>query len=250
MTAMKSGSHPSVKPRVHSANMKMVRTVAGYVALAVGVSVGGVIVGAVVVAPAVSRATPFFSKTAAQGTETTGSIGQADGDGAVATSAANVVAAEPFKPMSEAIASAKVLEASQALQPHRTGFAKFKREAGYFYEDAMDLVRGVPKIMWVYVDVALVALFVAAWFYRRRNSAPTASAKALNTESTRRLTASLPTKLVPGKGNRTPKAVAALAEAGTTPADIARRTGLPLDAVAMLLSLGSFGARQLQPPTA
>lgn len=249
MTLTKSGAQPIAKPAVRSANMKMLRTVAGYVALAVGVSVGGVIVGAIVVAPAVSRATPLFSKSAAQGTETTGSIGQADGDGAASTSAANTAASESFKPITEAIAAAKQLETTQA-RPRRTGFEKFKHEAGYFYEDALDLVRGVPKIMWVYVDVALVALFAAAWFYRRRRAGSTASTNAMNAELPRRSVAALPVKLVPGKGSRTPKAVAALAEAGTTPADIARRTGLPHDAVSMLLSLGSFGARQLQPPTA
>jgi len=49
--------------------------------------------------------------------------------------------------------------------------------------------------------------------------------------------------------SRTPKAVQALADSGSDSAEIARRTGLPVDAVAMLLSIGS-GGRQLRPPTA
>jgi hypothetical protein len=41
-----------------------------------------------------------------------------------------------------------------------------------------------------------------------------------------------------GKTRRTPKAVVALAAAGAAPIEIARKTGLPVDAVAMLLQLG------------
>lgn len=40
-----------------------------------------------------------------------------------------------------------------------------------------------------------------------------------------------------GKVARTPKAVQALAASGAAPVEIAHRTGLPLDAVAMLLEL-------------
>lgn len=40
-----------------------------------------------------------------------------------------------------------------------------------------------------------------------------------------------------GRGARTPKAVQALAASGAAPVEIAHRTGLPLDAVAMLLEL-------------
>jgi len=49
--------------------------------------------------------------------------------------------------------------------------------------------------------------------------------------------------------SRTPKAVQALADSGAEPSEIAWRTGLSLDAVAMLLSIAS-NARQLRPPTA
>lgn len=48
---------------------------------------------------------------------------------------------------------------------------------------------------------------------------------------------------------RTPRAVQAMAESGAEPSEIAWRTGLSLDAVAMLLSIGS-PTRQLRPPTA
>lgn len=49
--------------------------------------------------------------------------------------------------------------------------------------------------------------------------------------------------------SKTPRAVEALAASGASAPDIAWRTGLPLDAVQLLLAI-STGARQLQPPTA
>lgn len=254
MIASKAASSASTKTIVKTnkkSNMKMIRTVAGYAALAIGVSVGGVVVGAIVVAPAVSRATPLFSTNAATSSETNGSVGQADGDGAASQSATNVVAAAPFKSMAEVIGSTTQMEANKAVKPvGPSGLQGLKREVGFFYEDALDFVGRVPKTAWLYVDFALVAMFAGVWAYRRRRSGSNGAAKAAPVDSGRRSAASLPAKLVAGKGSRTPKAVVALAEAGTSQADIARRTGLPLDAVAMLLSLGSFGGRQLQPPTA
>lgn len=51
------------------------------------------------------------------------------------------------------------------------------------------------------------------------------------------------------RDSRTPKAVEALAASGASTSDIAWRTGLPIDAVNLLLAISS-GSRQLQPPTA
>ncbi len=53
----------------------------------------------------------------------------------------------------------------------------------------------------------------------------------------------------PARPDRTPRAVEALAASGTAPSEISWRTGLPLDAVALLLSLATT-QRQLQPPSA
>ena len=53
----------------------------------------------------------------------------------------------------------------------------------------------------------------------------------------------------PVRPDRTPRAVEALAASGTAPSEISWRTGLPLDAVALLLSLAT-AQRQLQPPSA
>ncbi|MEO7359748.1 MAG: hypothetical protein ABI120_05425 [Gemmatimonadaceae bacterium] len=251
MNAMKAVSKTVLKSTdAPGAGLKTLRSIAVYSAIAVAVSAGGVLVGAIIVAPAVSRATPFFSGNA-QNTESNGSIGQADGDGAASTPAANLSATELFKPIAESIAAAKQIEAAQAVTPVRRPLMRtIMREAGFWYEDTLDAVGRVPKSNWLFVDVALVALFGGLWFYRRRDSVTAGLADSSAGIATWNSAAALPSKLISGKGSRTPKAVAALAQAGTAPADIARRTGLAHDAVAMLLSLGTLNARQLQPPTA
>ena len=160
------------------AHLKRARTVLGYVAVAIGVTAGGTLVGATVVAPVVSGASlPLVP------TEVRDSIKHSD------------------------------------------------------------LLRGVPNVLWLYLGLvaAIATVAMIAWRYRARFSvaAPQASPQA------KRSTASLPEKLiVGGNANRTPRAVVALAEAGNAPADIARRTGLSLDAVSMCLTLSSLGARQ------
>jgi len=98
-----------------------------------------------------------------------------------------------------------------------------------------------------YRRLALPALFGAialtgfaatgvSYLRRRTSSRPTPIAGRANTG----------TKV---NGSRTPKAVQALADSGAEPSEIAWRTGLSLDAVAMLLFIGPTG-RQLRPPTA
>jgi hypothetical protein len=52
-----------------------------------------------------------------------------------------------------------------------------------------------------------------------------------------------------GRADRTPRAVEALAQQGAGPTEIAWRTGLPVDAVSLLLAM-STASRQLRPPTA
>lgn len=52
-----------------------------------------------------------------------------------------------------------------------------------------------------------------------------------------------------GRNQKTPRAVEALAASGASSADIALRTGLPFDAVQLLIALAN-GPRQFQPPTA
>jgi hypothetical protein len=54
-----------------------------------------------------------------------------------------------------------------------------------------------------------------------------------------RAAAAAPTIKLGGRTSRTPRAVQALAAAGAAPTEIAWKTGLPLDAVSMLLEIGA-----------
>ncbi|MGV3710142.1 MAG: hypothetical protein ACO1Q7_15000 [Gemmatimonas sp.] len=232
----------------------LLRSILMYGAMAVGVTVGGVVVGAMVVAPAVSRTTPLLertlSKTAsnrrASTEESGGAVGQADGDPAVAANA-NI---DGFQPLTAALAAQKREQEQVARKPKRTGWAAFQHEAADKLDDARIFLGKIDKSNWLYVDIVAVALVALIVVIRRRNSSTgqTSAFSALVPE--RAITPAQTTWNVTGKSNRTPKAVVALAEQGNSPAAIARRTGLSLDAVSMLLSMGTLGGRQLQPPTA
>jgi hypothetical protein len=69
---------------------------------------------------------------------------------------------------------------------------------------------------------------------RRRSASASAHASSFTPAYTPSITLS--------RTDRTPRGVMALASTGTTVPEIARRTGLPVDAVSMLLSI-SGGAR-------
>lgn len=78
---------------------------------------------------------------------------------------------------------------------------------------------------------------------RRGRRASLAGARHANSG---RATPAAPTIALRGsRSSKTPKAVQALAAAGTTPTEIAWKTGLPLDAVSMLLEIngGAFASR-------
>lgn len=232
---------------------QLLRTIAMYSAMAAGVTVGGVVVGAVVIAPAISRGKAMFAASAAQngsqGTESTGgAVGQADGD-PLAAQQATIAEVEPFKPMAEVIASSKASQTMELPTRRRTGFAALRYEVADRFDDLLLAAGRVPKIFWVYADLSAVATLAGLWFWRRRRQGSLSAAGGSLSSKLNFIGGSASSSPI-ARGARTPKAVAALAEAGKSPADIARRTGLPLDAVAMLISMGSFGARQLQPPTA
>ena len=109
------------------------------------------------------------------------------------------------------------------------------------------LTSSVSALPQPYRRLALPALFGAiamagfvtsgVSYFRRHASTPGATSASRQKSGT---------KL---NGSRTPKAVQALADSGAEPSEIAWRTGLSLDAVAMLLCIGPTG-RQLRPPTA
>ena len=90
--------------------------------------------------------------------------------------------------------------------------------------------------------IALAGFTLTGLSYFRSRQANRPSASITRPKSSARSAAQLNT-------NRTPKAVQALADSGAEPSEIAWRTGLSLDAVAMLLFINPT-SRQLQPPTA
>lgn len=78
--------------------------------------------------------------------------------------------------------------------------------------------------------VAVVAMFV----YGARQIVRVLRARRGHARPT---SAAVPTLRMNGKASRTPRAVQALAAAGAAPTEIAWKTGLPVDAVSMLLEL-------------
>ncbi len=78
------------------------------------------------------------------------------------------------------------------------------------------------------------ALFAGRMILRALRNRPTKTTRAARQTPA-------PTMNFGGKSSRTPRAVAALAAAGAAPTEIAWKTGLPVDAVSMLLQLS--GAR-------
>lgn len=210
-----------------SQHTKLLRTVATYAALALGVTVGGVVIGGVVVAPAVSRVAPARSVRAVE-------VGLPKAD------ESNTAAMIP------GAATANV--ASVVSTPPTTRYSRFIKRAAIFRRDmkSLPLMRSMPEFGWLLIGVA-AAVTLSLMIGWRLRTGPGMPASA---ELAQRATASLPVKLVAGRNSKTPRAVLALAEAGTAPGEIARRTGLSLDAVVMCLSLTSFTARQLRPPTA
>ena len=210
---------PSLVDRVRSAAASSLLVRAALLAtLAISVTVGGVLAGALVVAPVVARASE--PGTASQASRTITAFG------------------------------------TSALAASRELFAK-----------SADVVAGtiatLPQPMTRYVLAGLGVLAIvgamAPRFLRRRT--PVRSATGASNlefegafEDTSNTASSSP-RLTPrslawtGKRHQTPRAVEALAASGASATDIAWKTGLPIDAVQLLLAISS-GARQLQPPAA
>lgn len=72
---------------------------------------------------------------------------------------------------------------------------------------------------------------------RKRRSRRSSLAGARHPNISRPASAAPPTITLRGRSSKTPKAVQALAAAGAAPTEIAWKTGLPLDAVSMLLEI-------------
>ncbi len=82
--------------------------------------------------------------------------------------------------------------------------------------------------------IAILAMVRVRWTRKRATANGSREAQPLRTD---------------GRPDRTPRAVQALAASGTSPSEISWRTGLPVDAIALLLAISTV-PRQLQPPTA
>lgn len=215
-----------------------IRTIATYTALAIGVPVGGVVIGAMVIAPAVSRAKPLVQQVMGSST-------------AVVTKASaskpTVAVVAPFKPMASALELQAIVDSAETLArqvaPKPTGAAAFRTNAITLLNRATVETSRVPKTAWIAIDLSAIAMIAGLILLRRRRSTSSGAGLALSAVTAAPRTGA-------SRTSRTPKAVVALAESGASATDIARRTRMPLDAVSMCLSMGSMGARQLQPPTA
>ena len=101
----------------------------------------------------------------------------------------------------------------------------------------------IPLLHKLYAGAALAAALVL-WLLSlglRAVSRAITARRARSTRSalaTRPVTGNMPAVKMTGRAARTPRAVQALAAAGAQPTEIAWKTGLPVDAVAMLLELG------------
>ncbi|MEQ1691298.1 MAG: hypothetical protein ABMA00_08445 [Gemmatimonas sp.] len=179
--------------------------------LAIGVTIGGVMAGALVIAPVVARAT------------------QPDATAQVARTLATVSTATKTL---AGIALERILEAKSELRSVLPS----------------PVTRYAPPVL------AIVSIIgaLSALFLRRdtpqRTLVPVASESPNSPRGLARLTPRSSAR-VNGKRNRTPRAVEALAATGASTQDIAWRTGLPIDAVQLLLAISS-GPRHFQPPTA
>ena len=193
--------------------------------LALSVTVGGVLAGALVVAPVVNRASQPGTTT--QATRMIAAYGTAAFVGAreLATRSADAVAdtmASLPQPVTRyVLAGLGLLAVIGAVSPRL-----LRRRTA---------MRSLPGSDFADSSLAM------------------ANAPGLSSNSG---SAFLSSKLTPrsngrigGKRNQTPRAVEALAASGASTTDIAWKTGLPIDAVQLLLAI-STGARQLQPPAA
>ncbi len=96
--------------------------------------------------------------------------------------------------------------------------------------------------------VLAVAGVLATLLVRRQRPARSLGATLSADTPISRLTPRTGSRVITNR-QQTPRAVEALAASGATTSDIAWKTGLPIDAVRLLLAI-SAGTRQLQPPAA
>lgn len=196
--------------RVASRSSVVVRTVL-VGTLAIGVTIGSVMAGAVVVAPLVARAT------------------QPDATAQLAQSLANVSAT------SSSVFHSAIARVQTTLQ---TTVEQLPAPVSQY---------ALPGI----AAITMVGLLSSVLLRRRsphRSLIPAQTSFAPSARTMERLTPHANQK-ISGRHQKTPRAVNALAASGASSTDIAWRTGLPIDAVQLLLALANT-PRQFQPPTA
>ena len=206
--------------RASAARSRVVRGVL-WTALAASVTVGGVLAGALIVAPTVAKVSQPAVTSAWRSTASV-VWSTISGTTASALHQASQIAATRSRELSDAVA------------------ARSSEQVGRF---------AVPGLALLSLAAGL-SLIVA----RRRASARTAVLSLVPTTSGSSAAAKVTVRdsrshSSRGRDARTPQAIEALAASGASKSDIARRTGLPIDAVQLLLSI-STGSRQLHPPTA
>lgn len=227
-------------------SLKSLRTIGMYTGLALAVTVGGVAIGAMVVAPAVARAKPLLLRAIATNEPNESGDALSVNASAVPISESAVAVVAPFRPMASAIKAEAIVDAAEALASQMAPVEAQTARVTVMQvlERFASKLSRIPGNVWAFVG-SCALLVAAGMFYMRRRAVAGTGVAASST-----LVATGSSKLVQGKSSRTPRAVVALAESGASATDIARRTRMPLDAVAMCLSMGSLGARQLRPPTA
>lgn len=235
---------------MRDSSLKTLRTIGIYTGLALVVTVGGVAIGAMVVAPAVTRAKPLLQRAIATNESNTGRESMdapvAKTAPAVSVSESAVAVVAPFRPMASAIRTEAIVDAAEALanQMSPREVVTPGMQAKLLFDQVAAKVVRLPAKVRVAAGLCAV-LFVAGFLFLRRRSAG-----GLRAEPASLPVAAGTLKPATGRSGRTPRAVVALAESGASATDIARRTRMPVDAVAMCLSMGSMSARQLRPPTA
>lgn len=175
--------------------------------LAIGVTIGSVVAGALVVAPVVARvSTPNATEQIKQSLSKAGSVGSA-------------------------VVRRGVAAAQTSLQQLPEPVSRY----------------AFPGV----VAVTMVGLLSTVLLRRRvphRSLVPAQTSFAPSQRTMERLTPHVNLK-AGGRNQKTPRAVNALAASGASSTDIAWRTGLPIDAVQLLLALANT-PRQFHPPTA
>ena len=202
---------PSMVDRVRNAAASSLLVRSALIAtLGISVTVGGVLAGALVVAPIVTRASQ--QGTTSQVTRTIAAYG-----------AAGLAASRHLATRGADVVASKVATLPQPMTRYALVGLGMRAMIGAI---SPRLLRRRTPMRSLATDAATVIESIDAPQLPPRSNGRIGS-----------------------KRNQTPRAVEALAASGVSTTDIAWKTGLPIDAVQLLLAI-STGTRRLQPPAA